>query len=74
MSFFVSGNDVFAALPTGYGKSLLRLFAIRFDIASFPGPRPASRRLQYGKRREAGRGPGNEATFDNREAKKDGFL
>ena len=31
-------------------------------IASFPGPRPASRRLQYCKRREAGRGPGNEAT------------
>ena len=30
-------------------------------LASFPGPRPASCRLQYGKRREAGRGPGNEA-------------
>ena len=32
-------------------------------LASFPGPRPASRRLQYGycKRREAGCGPGNEA-------------
>ena len=26
-------------------------------VASFPGPRPASRRLQW----EAGRGPGNEA-------------
>ena len=32
------------------------------QVASFPGPRPASRRLQYGhcKRRKAG--PGNEAT------------
>ena len=30
-------------------------------LASFPGPRPASRRLQYCKRREAGRGPWNEA-------------
>ena len=43
------------------------------EIASFPGPRPASRRLQYGsteillghcKRREAGRGPGNEASME----------
>ena len=44
-------------------------------LVSFPGPRPASRRLQYGKageasiilpyckRREAGRGPGNEANI-----------
>ena len=35
-------------------------------IALFPGPRPASRRLQYVrfcKRRKAGRGPGNEATI-----------
>ena len=33
------------------------------SIASFPGPCPASRRLQYVcKRRKAGRGPGNEAT------------
>ena len=31
-------------------------------VASFPGPSPASRRLQYGKRREAGLGPGNEAS------------
>ena len=37
-------------------------------LASFPGPCPASRRLQYGKageyckRREAGQGPGNEAS------------
>ena len=33
-------------------------------VASFPGPRPALRRLQnrtYCKRREAGRGPGNKA-------------
>ena len=38
------------------------LFLLYCDfVASFPGPRPASRRLQYGKRREAGRGPGNEA-------------
>ena len=29
-------------------------------VASFPGPSPASRRLQYGKRREAGLGPGAE--------------
>ena len=30
-------------------------------LASFPVPRPAFRRLQYGKRRKAGRGTGNEA-------------
>ena len=75
MGVFLSGKDVFAALPTGYSKSLCyTCLPYAFDIASFQGPRPASRRLQYGKRREAGRGPGNEATFDNREAKKDGFL
>ena len=34
-----------------------------YMLASFPGPRPASRRLQYGKQREAGRGPGNEAMY-----------
>ena len=34
-----------------------------FRLASFPGPRPASRRLPYCKRLEAGRGPGNEASF-----------
>ena len=32
-------------------------------LASFPGPHPASRCLQYGKRRKAGQGPGNEATI-----------
>ena len=36
-------------------------------LASFPGPRPASCRLQYGKayckQREAGQGPGNEASI-----------
>ena len=35
---------------------------------------PASRCLQYGKRRRGGRGPRNEATFDNRETKKGEFL
>ena len=39
---FLSGKNVFLALPMGYSKSCL--FAIRFDIASFPGHRPASRR------------------------------
>ena len=73
--FCLIGKDVFAALSTGYGKSLCyACLPYAFDIASFPGPRSASCCVQYGKRREAMRGPGNEATSDNREAKKDGFL
>ena len=43
-------------------RSLATSIADSEKLASFPGPRPASRRLQYGKRREAGRGPGNEAS------------
>ena len=31
------------------------------NIALFPGPRPASRRLQYSKATESWTGPGNEA-------------
>ena len=37
---------------------------MRSALSSFPGPRPASRRLHYGycKRREAGLGPEKEAS------------
>ena len=62
--FFLSGKDVFAALPTGYVKSLCyTCLPHAFDIASFPGPCPAFHRLQYGKRREAGRGPREQSYF-----------
>ena len=39
------------------------LFVNGFVLASFPVPRPAFRRLQYGKRQKAGRGTGYEARF-----------
>ena len=46
---FFKRQECFAALPTGYGKSLCcACLPYVFDIALFPGPRPASCRLQYG--------------------------
>ena len=55
---------------------MLRLFVICFLHSLVPRLSPSfpSLVVRYCKRGEAGRGPGNEATFDNREANKDGFL
>ena len=69
-------RDVFAALSTGYGKSLCcACLSYAFDsLVPRPSPSFPSLLVRYCKRREAERGPRNGATFDNREAKKDGFL
>ena len=62
-------------LPVGYFEVMV--LCMSFFVASTPGPCPVFRRLQkaggagneasptllYCKRRGAGRGPGNEATF-----------
>ena len=54
---FLSGKDVFVALPTGYGKSCL--FAMRFGHSLVSRPLPSF--PSHCKRQEAGRGPGNDA-------------
>ena len=46
------------------GQDFIQFRACINELASFPGPCPASRRLQYDKRRESGWGSGNKAIIE----------